>query len=161
MGGDVKPRHWTWAAQAQTRVPLPNVQLSIVSDFDPMYDPITHKLYIPKPGWGGWTYRDERVLFLHELGHVFDYTEMNRAERDRFRAAIGTGKCSWWGTCTLWREGLRDGVMEPGERFAEMYAACAIGKTREQVEAAGLPSYGWLPELGTDAALCYLIRAFA
>jgi hypothetical protein len=45
--------------------------------------------------------------------------------------------------------------------FAEMYAACALGMTKEQVDEVPSVSYGWVPPEGTDAAFCTLIRAAA
>ena len=84
----MKPRHWNWA-RGQQNVPLPSARFTLYHDADPQYFPGLREMYLPTPGRGGWTYWDERVLFLHELGHVFDFTHLNRAERNQFRAAVG------------------------------------------------------------------------
>lgn len=150
MTGDARPRHFNWARAAQANVPLPDQRFRIYSDADPMYFPGLREMYLPQPGWGGWTYWDEHVLFLHELGHVFDFTHLSRAERNQFRALVGT-PCSWWSKrCKL----------PPGEMFAEMYAACGLGMTKLEVDAVPSVSYGWTPPLGADATLCLLIRSF-
>jgi hypothetical protein len=153
MNGDVRPRHWKWAAQAQVNVPLPNVRIKLISGYDPEYFPIEREMYLPQPGWGGWTYKDEHILFLHELGHAFDTTELNSKQRNQFRALIGT-RCVWWST-RCWNG---KHTLPPGERFAEAYSACAIGLTREQLEERGYVSYGWHPHPSIESKLCDLIR---
>ena len=52
---------------------------------DPIYDPGSHTAMIPQAGKLGWTYADERLLLLHELGHAFDYALMKPGDRVRFR----------------------------------------------------------------------------
>jgi hypothetical protein len=159
MYGDARPRHFNWAREAQTNVPLPDLRLTIWSGSDPMYDPTLNDLFLPQPGWGSWTYHDEKLLFLHELGHAFDFRHLNRSERDRFRAVAGTS-CSWWSTrCYLpGQPHVAEWNVPPGEMFAEMYAACALGLTRAEVEAQDYPSYGWQPPADTTDTLCDLIR---
>ena len=159
MVGGVRPRHRAWARAAQRNVPLPDARISIVSGYDPEYVPALHTVFLPEPGRGGWTYYQEHVLFLHELGHVFDQMEMTPAARDRFRAAAGT-TCRWWARhCfTLNRRSGERIDLPPGEMFAEAYEACALGMTRRQVDDSGAVTYGWDPPNGSDELLCRVIR---
>jgi hypothetical protein len=160
LTGDAKPRHFKWAALAQARVPLPNERIRIISDYDPMYVPGTHfsTIYLPKAGWGGWTYMDERTLFYHELGHSFDHAHMNKAERNSFRVLAGTS-ASWWNHNARWKD--TNLKLAPAEMFGEMYASCAMGMTRESLTNKDIVSYGWVPPVGNDAAICELIRSAA
>lgn len=147
MYGDVKPRHFNWAAQASENVPLPDQRFTILSGSDPMYFPGLREMYLPQPGHGDWTYWDEKVLFLHELGHVYDFTHLNRRERNLFRAAVQT-PFGWWS---------QTAKVPPGEMFAEQYAACALGMTLRERDAIPAVSYGWEPP--SDIGLCALIRS--
>jgi hypothetical protein len=54
-----------------------------------------------------------RAVFLHELGHQFDYLEMDEAERDGFRR-LARERREW-----------RSPPNSPHENFAEAYALCA------------------------------------
>jgi hypothetical protein len=149
MTGDAKPRHFNWARQAQTNVPLPDAQFELLSGSDPQYLPDLHEMYLPRPGQGGWTYWDEHALFLHELGHVYDFTHLNQQKRNQFRAMVRTS-CGWWSTrCEV----------PPGEMFAEQYAACALATTKASLDAVPTVTYGWLPPAETEAALCRFIQA--
>ena len=129
--GDTRPRHLAWTHAAQ--VPLPPATITLLRNRDAMYDPGSHTAMIPQAGKRGWTYADERLLLLHELGHAFDYTLMNRGDRVRFRKLAGT-TCSWWqDPCST--PNVRCGCgqildVPPGEMFAEEYAALALGLTR-------------------------------
>lgn len=157
--GDVRPRHRNWVREARQQMPVAKVTLRLNRAGCPFvggacYDDETRELYLPLAGRGGWTYWDERVLFLHELGHAADLRHLNRAERSAFRAAVGTD-CSWWSTRCPNPSAGEGEKLPPGERFAEMYAACALGMTREQVDAVPSVSYGWDPDPALDqSALC-------
>jgi hypothetical protein len=161
MYGDVKPHHWTWARQASANVPLPDARLQVWLGYDPMYDPVERALMLPQAGKLGYDYQDEHILFLHELGHAYDMTGgLDRFERDAFRRANNTG-CGWWSKrCRItWNDGRRP-LLPPAEWFAEQYAACALGLTREQVDNGGYVTYGWQGPHYRDLALCNLIRTF-
>lgn len=148
MYGDVKQRHWRWAARANTNMPIPDARFALYSGHDPQYLPGLREMYLPRPGHGGWTYWDERVLFLHELGHVYDFRHLSRAERNLFRATAGT-PFAWWSKKT---------EVPPGEIFAEQYSACALGMTLRERDAIPSVSYGWEPP--SNVGLCPLIRSF-
>jgi hypothetical protein len=66
---------------------------------------------------------------------------MTSARREAFKATARTS-CSWWTThCySLNRRSGQTIDLPPGEMFAEMYEACAMGMTREQVDDAGFNS---------------------
>jgi hypothetical protein len=61
---------------------------------------------------------DNRGVFLHELGHVFDLTVLTPGERERFAAILGPQRRSmpWWSGEDGW---------SMGEWFAEAYRQCA------------------------------------
>lgn len=166
MYGDARPRHWNWAREAQAHVPLPDVRVRFHRYDCGLYGGACYEpgksgrhgvLYLPGPQYDGWGYENERLLFLHELGHAFDYRHLDRSERDRFRTLVGTG-CSWMSQRCFLAPGYN---VPPAEMFAEIYAACALGLTRAEVEARGLVSYGWRPPADKDGALCDLIRSAA
>jgi hypothetical protein len=165
MYGQDKPRHWKWAREAQKNVPLPQVRITIAGEDmlgGASYHPSTKTLRLPKPGFGGWTYWDERVLFLHELGHAFDFRHLDRFERVEFRALAGTS-CSWLSTRCFLVGYPRKATynVPPAEMFAEAYSACALGMTLEARDEVPSVSYGWEPPEGSDSALCDLIRRAA
>lgn len=158
LRGQVGPHMRAWVKQAQ--VPLPNTGVKVVLYSDPMYEPKTKTLYLPGLG-DGWTLFDNHVLLYHELGHAFDFANMDAGDRESFKRFVGT-TCKWWATnCYSISVSNGDRLrLAPGEMFAEMYAACAFGLTREQLDLRGAVTYGWEPPQGTDAALCALIRGF-
>jgi hypothetical protein len=163
MGGDAKPRHWNWARAAAVNVPLPDARIVLMSGHDPEYLPEFKMLLLPAVGHGRYqeSYRSERYLFLHELGHVYDYTALRPADRARFKRAVGT-TCAWRAAqCRSWNWWNETVVsVPPQEMYAEVYAACAIGLTRVQADEAAYPSYGWMPPQSVDqAGLCGLLRA--
>jgi hypothetical protein len=165
MGGDVKARHWRWASAAAQHVPLADARVWI-HDGDPIYYVDDHTLYVPfhnarGAARQGWTAHVEEGLFLHELGHVYDFADMTPKRRIAFKSLVRT-TCSWWAPHCLsnrWITSPTEMVdVPPGEMFAEMYAACALGLTQRGYQDAGFNSYGWVPPAGTDQALCDLIR---
>lgn len=154
--GDIRPRHIAWAKQAQELMPLPRARIALAGEAlfgGAEYDHIARTLYLPRGA--GWSYSDQRVLFLHELGHVADFHQLSHSERRGFLQALGLS-CGWWAThCYTLRYGALLGL-PPGEMFAEQYAACALGMTRRQIEDAGMVSYGWLPNPALERTLCQL-----
>jgi len=84
---------------------------------------------------------------------------MTSGRREAFKATAQTS-CSWWAKhCqSLNRRSGQTIDLPPGEMFAEMYEASAMGMTREQVDDAGFNTYGWEPPDGSQPALCGLIR---
>jgi hypothetical protein len=165
MTGDVKVRHWHWATEAGANVPMPDARVWVF-DGSPEYLPGEQIMIVPfynAPGAAkeGWTAHAEKGLFLHELGHVYDYANMTPARRMAFKEAAGTS-CAWLAKHCLshrWVSGPDVMVdVAPVEMFAEMYAACALGLTERGYQDAAFNTYGWVPPDGTDAALCDTIR---
>jgi hypothetical protein len=178
-----KQRHWNWAHAAQLNVPLADARIW-VENGDAMYLPgvwwrgtflgqnppwhhatagvLDVPFYDLPPFNQGWTAHLEKGLFLHELGHAFDFADMTPAARTAFKA-LAQVDCSWWAKhCVTARRVSGPGVyvdVPPGEMFAEEYMACALGLSRRQVEDAAYTSYGWDPPDGAEPQMCALIRS--
>lgn len=167
-------QQWQWARDAQQHVPLPDVAFRIENG-SPLYAPIVlnpgaaeNLLILPLssiPGnrRNGWTAQAEHGLFLHELGHAYDFADMTPARRAAFKRLVGTS-CAWWAKhCITDRWVSGPGVtvdVAPGEMFAEEYAACALGMSQQEYQNAGFNTYGWVPPPGTDEdPLCALMAA--
>ena len=153
-----------WARQAAEYVPVPQVAVW-VGFGSPMSPWHSDRMYLPRVGRLGWTAHDVQGEFVHELGHIFDRTNMTPAARAEFRRLAGVpAGWNWWKKYPSIRYVVSpDYVVKiaPGEMFAEEYAACASGLTQIDYQEAGFCSYGWVPPPGTDAALCALIRGAA
>lgn len=92
---------------------------------------------------------DERMVFLHELGHVFDKTVMLDADRAEFKRIQGrAARVLWW-----------VGANSPREWFADAYALCARKRSISRRPAAS--DSGYAPTPARHAASCRLIEAAA
>lgn len=165
-------RHWEWAKEAQQHVPLADMTIT-VQDGNAMFAPpvlnpgqYINILFVPFSNLpynekNGWTPQAEHGLFIHELGHAYDYADMTAARRDAFKQIVGT-TCAWRAKhcpSIRWVVSPPETVdVPPEEMFAEEYAACALGLTQVEYQSAGYNSYGWVPPAGTDQQLCDLIR---
>lgn len=90
---------------------------------------------------------NERAVFLHELGHVFDLTVMSRADRMEFKRLHGR-RGAWFG-----------GNDPPAEWFGDAYALCA---RRRAIARRPAPSvYEYAPTPYRHAASCRLIERSA
>lgn len=162
LRGDTRPRHYLWLAASQA--PLPPITITIVLNASPYYEFATHKLYIPQAGTFNWTYAGEQLEFFHELGHAFDQALLRPADRNRFRAIVGSS-CRWWQhPCDTLNVRCGCGQIldvPPGEMFAEEYAALSLGISHQQIEDRGLPTYGWNPPPGTEPQLRQLVEQAA
>lgn len=124
----------------------------------------SHTIYLPSCCSEGWTHLAVQGLFFHELGHVFDRTNMTSALGAQFRQLLGIPESvNWWLPIRTVRWVVSDNYyikLPLGEMFAEEYAACSLGLTQLQYQEAGYNSYGWVPPKGTDETrLCDLIRS--
>jgi hypothetical protein len=170
-----RPVQWEWAKEAQQNVPLADMHIT-VQDGNAMFSPpvlnpgqYINILFVPFSNLpvnekNGWTPLAEHGLFVHELGHAYDFADMTPARRNAFKALAET-TCSWWDEkCVSIRWVTSPDykvVIPPGEMFAEEYAACALGLTQSVYQAAGYNSYGWVPPQdnpNADQQMCDLIR---
>lgn len=87
-----------------------------------------------------------RGMFLHEVGHHFDYQVMTDGDRDYFRGLIGDSR--------PWRA---DGGNSPHEVFAEAWRACAQYRTRPPAQIGGW-GYGFNPPPERFRTICRFIR---
>lgn len=97
--------------------------------------------------------KQQRGVFLHELGHVFDWSMMNDESRVSFQRLSGNWK-PWFGG-----EGV---VRPPYEQFAEAYKTCAFyGAAYDPNRLLILQTYHWIPSKRTNARVCRLIERVA
>ena len=158
-GYHASPLMGGWAAES--KMPLPQTKIW-VGFGDPMSPWGSSTIYLPSCCTGGWTHLAIRGLLFHELGHVFDRTNMTPELRAQFRELVGVPEIvNWWLPIKTvrWVVSSNYFISIPlGEMFAEEYAACSLGMTQLQYQDAGYNSYGWVPPQGTDeAAICNLI----
>lgn len=87
-----------------------------------------------------------RYEFAHEIGHVFDVTNLGARGRAAFRRILHrTG--SWWA-----------GDAPLVEQFAMAYAYCAYGEPLSQAKQT-YPGYDYSPTQAQHAAACRLVRS--
>lgn len=102
----------------RSRMPTPNVEVTVHRGWCPTEvatactSPGSSEIWVARRG--GATKR----TFLHELGHQFDYSTMDDADRDSMRALIPTQEP--WRSPSLLHS-------SPHEVFAAVYAGCALG----------------------------------
>lgn len=100
---------------------------------------------------------------LHELGHIFDNTQMTDLARIRFRAIMHDRNPNWW---------LDPGPFysSPAERFADAYALCALRRhlapdsldnNLRWLGAEASDFYGYHPTESQHRKVCKLIRQVA
>jgi hypothetical protein len=93
--------------------------------------------------------RRPRWVFLHELGHVFDLTVMDRADRRAFKRVHARRGSGWW-----------RGESPPGEWFAEAYSLCARFGSKAAAARAST-TYEYRPSARRHRASCRVIRRAA
>ena len=70
----------------------------------------------------------ENHTLLHEFGHADDFTRLTRADRIRFRVAMGYKRTrGWWNEKYSFSDDRADSP-SPGEAYAENYMGCALGE---------------------------------
>lgn len=89
-----------------------------------------------------------RFVYEHEVGHLFDVQRLNDGDRRWFTRKLGlTG---------AWEQGSGlEGLRSPFERFADAYAACALGLRPDRGEWA--VSYGYQPTPKRHRRICAAI----
>lgn len=92
-----------------------------------------------------------RDQFLHELGHVFDFTTMNDRSRSAFQAVTGDRR--------PWHAGY---TRSPSEQFAEAYRTCAVYRRPPHYELGGLfAAAAYRPTADQWLRACNVIAAAA
>jgi hypothetical protein len=120
------------------------------------------------------TAEPDRLVFMHELGHIYDARNLDDYERGALAPYLVPGKA--WSDCgNVANLDATDGSEYgqcPKEVFADAYAACALkaipehyrrsGKHRRFVPASlNWPTgYRYMPSLTRQRIVCALIRAF-
>lgn len=101
----------------------------------------TATIYV-EPGQG-------EFVLKHELGHLFDYQRLNDGDRHWFTRMLGlTG---------AWSQGAGlEGLLSPAERFADAYAACALGWRPDRGHWED--SYGYEPTPTRHRKICAAIN---
>lgn len=159
-GYHASPNMRVWAQESQEPLPPERVWIGYGGPMSPWH---SHTIYLPSCCAQGWTHLAIQGLFFHELGHVFDRTNMTPELRAEFRQLVGVPQIvNWWLPIKTVRWVVSDNyyiTIAPGEMFAEEYAACSLGLTQLQYQEAGYNSYGWVPPQGTNEdAICSLIE---
>lgn len=106
-------------AQANN-VAMPAVSVRVIDRDCPQYGDGSRVscVYRAKPN-RIFTSQREPYVFLHELGHVYDFTKtMKPWQRRAFRVIMRYYSRPWLST---------DKMIGAGERFADAYASCALG----------------------------------
>src|SRR5687767_7592372 len=85
------------------------------------------------------------VTFWHEMGHRWDFTQMDPDERREWLVLHG------WNRGMFWWNIFGDGSDTPGEVFAESYGWCAIGLRPTHKTPTG---YGYHPTTQLHADTC-------
>ncbi len=124
-----------WASEAQ--VPLPTTPVTVVRAESSVYS----AQYLPpnQINWYWPTTTDPRSkpLFLHELGHHFDYTTLKRKARRKFSRLFKWGPYEW-----------------DREKFAMAYSFCAMGA----YPIEGWFGYGYGPSVEKHNRACEVLR---
>lgn len=96
-----------------------------------------------------------QFVFMHEMGHVRDYSFTRHAYRAKFLRIMGISVDPG-----RWRVGWRGlQVVRPDEQFAQGYAFCAIYPTMpDPATRALLHEYGYDPSPSQYAQVCDLMR---
>lgn len=98
-----------------------------------------------------------RFAKLHELGHAFDETMMDAAEREAFTRLRHTRDLLWTWSDTI-GDAVVQGVGTPAEDFADAYAACRMQRTPWGVWETG---YGYYPTPREHHRICRLLTQAA
>lgn len=100
------------------------------------------------PWLAGSTFPEIREVFVHELGHHFDYYVMEDWARARFQQLVGDPR--------PWTEDPN----APNEKFAEAYRFCALVGPRLLAPPTSW-GYAYRPYRNLHAQACHLIRRVA
>lgn len=133
-----------WADTASTRVPVPPAQVQIAGcsiENGELWSCALRPATISIAP----NHVSSRAVFLHELGHIFDFNQMTSAARFKFRRIAGIADSEPWRS-----------FAGPQEVFASAYGLCARYDT---LPAEYETQYGWRPTGAQHKTACDLIRA--
>lgn len=94
--------------------------------------------------------RAGRLLFYHELGHLFDYRLLTSADRLTFRRLTGAAPPA----ARSWRGGSNP----LSERFAEAYALCSRYRTVKRPIVRRASHFRYAASARTHRSVCRLIK---
>src|SRR4051794_12181327 len=132
-----------------SRMPPPRVSIRIVGVSCPSLLDASGCTYRPNRVYLKWR---NRFTFLHEVGHVFDYTTLGARERHEFRTILGLERSRRWYGPAFGASG--HGPAVGSELFAEAYRTCATNGAREP----DYTQYGYRPSARQQRRICALIR---
>jgi hypothetical protein len=161
-GGVAQP-YQRWANQAQ--VPTPDITLTVFQRACPG-QPLAHACVF-KGGLRRIYMNPHRVnrasfehrVFLHEVGHFFDFTYMTGEWRTRFKRSLDLKRRWWWGNKP------REEKAPPGpdtwgpasELFAQAYAHCGLRGPRIEHKPPKPMIYEYQPTPRQHKLACRLI----
>lgn len=111
-------------AEASKRVPLPT-NVNVVRAECPFYS--DGGSCAPTPNQVYWAPGDDRWTLWHEYGHTYDWQYLSNAERNVYKPRLGFKISKAWFGDRAFYESLDLASATPSERFADMYANCAMG----------------------------------
>ena len=133
----------TWANTSYVPAPPGKIELYETNCPDPWTVACTNNEQM-------WIPVRDRHIFLHEVGHLFDFRVMNNLAREWFKQLIGDSR--------PWVAPRGQPAESPSEKFAEAYSACARHRTVHEIYY-GLYNYAAGPKL--HRRVCRLIRLVA
>jgi hypothetical protein len=146
------PRLRNWAAHSA--VPTANATITVVPTSCPEGEVEAcstttgpFQLYMPD---GGAQEEATHLNFLHELGHVFDFSARTHRYRARFLSIMHFGGTAWM-----------DSEVQPDELFAMAYSYCAAGLDFPRMKYALRHiywGYGYSPTARQYRQTCALLR---
>jgi hypothetical protein len=142
--GQVAQPYQRWANAA--KVPTPNVSV-VLMDGGPFASPSAAPSTVDRLATitlGGTypTALTRRYAFLHELGHIFDFTMLSDSDRATFLATVK--RPQWWDTSSK----------PGGELFADAYAFCALNRRLLGLDEG----YGYVPSRHAFRRVCAMVR---
>lgn len=151
-GALIHKAHWRYQNWMDTsNMPAPPGRITFTLAGCPGWEEVSCAIdnprHIPDEVWITPVHFGDRGVFLHEIGHIFDFQVMTAEDRTAFLAVAGLPKDRYWRAAEL----SPRPTAPPSELFASAYAACATGHRM-------LGMYGWQPTHEVHAASCQIIE---
>lgn len=106
---------------------------------------------------GDHVYADDVVSLMHELGHQFDYNNLDDGERATLAPELGLAGVAWMNCGAVDVAGYG---RCPAERFADAYQSCAFRNTPPAHERTQPFGYGWTPTRAMWRRVCHQLWIF-